>query len=60
MYFVAVDSEEMAYTKDTLVANSIEQIKYDDGLYILVFDRNVFEDLVYNVLDNFGCSYMAF
>ena len=44
-YFVAVDSEEMAYTKDTLVANSIEQIKYDDGLYILVFDRNVFEDL---------------
>ena len=44
-YFVAVDAQELEYTKDTLVANSIEQIKYDDGLYILVFDRNVFEDL---------------
>ena len=44
-YFVAVDAQEMEYTKDTLVANSIEQIKYDDNLYILVFDRNVFSDL---------------
>ncbi|MBO4904973.1 MAG: hypothetical protein J5367_07090 [Lachnospiraceae bacterium] len=43
-YFVAVDAEEMGFTKDTLVANSIEQIKYDDNLYILVFDRNVFDN----------------
>ena len=44
-YFVAVDSTEMRYTEDTLVANSIEQIKFNDDLYILVFDRNIFEDL---------------
>ncbi len=43
-YFVAVDAEEMEYTKDTLVKNSIEQIKYEDNLYILVFDRNVFDN----------------
>jgi len=34
----------MEYTKDTLVKNSIEQIKYEDNLYILVFDRNVFDN----------------
>ena len=43
-YFVAVDAEELSWCEDTLVANCIEKIKYDDGLYILVFDRNVFED----------------
>ena len=43
-YFVAVDNEELEYTKDTLVKNSIEQIKYEDNLYILVFDRNVFDN----------------
>ena len=43
-YFVAVDAEELEWTQDTLVANCTEQIKFDDNLYILVFDRNVFED----------------
>ena len=43
-YFVAVDAEELGYTQDTLVKNCIDQIKYDDNLYILVFDRNIFED----------------
>ena len=43
-YFVAVDAEELEWCKDTLVANCIEQIKFDDSLYILVFDRNIFED----------------
>ncbi len=44
-YFVAVDAEEYEYTKDTLVANCTREIKFDDNLYILVFDRNVFSDL---------------
>ncbi|MCR5301921.1 MAG: hypothetical protein K6E49_05735 [Lachnospiraceae bacterium] len=44
-YFVAVDAEERAYCADTLVANCVEEIKYDDDLYILVFDRNVFSGL---------------
>ena len=43
-YFVAVDAEELEFTQDTLVKNSIDQIKYDDSLYILVFDRNVFDN----------------
>ncbi len=43
-YFVAVDAEELEFTQDTLVKNCIEQIKFDDNLYILVFDRNVFEN----------------
>ena len=44
-YFVTVDAEELGYVQTTLVPNCIEQIKFDDNLYILVFDRNVFENL---------------
>ena len=43
-YFVAVDGTEMGYVEDTLVPNAVETIKFDDGLYILVFDRNIFSD----------------
>ncbi len=43
-YFVTVGSEELEYVADTLVPNAIDKIKYDDSLYILVFDRNIFSD----------------
>ncbi len=43
-YFVTVDGTEMDYVKDTLVPNATETLKFDDNLYILVFDRNIFSD----------------
>ena len=43
-YFVAVSAEELGYVKNTLAANATDTIKYDDDLYILIFDRNIFSD----------------
>ena len=44
-YFVVVDSTDMEYAADTLGANKIDEIKYQDSLYIWVYDRNIFSDL---------------
>lgn len=44
-YFVVVDSTDMAYAADTLGANKVEEIKFQDNLYIWVFDRNIFSGL---------------
>lgn len=44
-YFVVVDGEDMEYAADTLGKNTVEEIKYQDDMYIWVFDRNIFEDL---------------
>ena len=44
-YFVVIDSQEMEYAADTLAKHKIEEIKYQDHLYIWVFDRNIFHDL---------------
>lgn len=43
-YFVIVDGEDMGYTADTLGKNKIEEIKYQDNMYIWVYDRNIFSD----------------
>ncbi len=43
-YFVIVDDEDMEYAADTLGAARTDEIKYQDGLYIWVFDRNIFKD----------------
>ena len=44
-YFVVVDGEDMNYAADTLGANRIDEIKFQDGLYIWIYDRNIFDDL---------------
>ena len=44
-YFVIVDGGDMENLRDTLGANKIDEIKYQDNLYIWVFDRNIFKDL---------------
>ncbi|MCR5687285.1 MAG: hypothetical protein K6G58_04625 [Lachnospiraceae bacterium] len=44
-YFVVVDSQDMRYLEDTLAPHKIEEIKYQDDLYIWVFDHNIFHDL---------------
>jgi len=44
-YFVVVDGEDMEFCADTLGKHKIEEIKYNDNLYIWVFDRNIFSDL---------------
>ncbi|MBR6159414.1 MAG: hypothetical protein IKQ40_03850, partial [Lachnospiraceae bacterium] len=44
-YFVVVSDEDIDYAADTLGKNRIEEIKYQDNMYIWVFDRNIFEDL---------------
>ncbi len=52
-YFVVVSDEDIDYAADTLGKNRIEEIKYQDNMYIWVFDRNIFEDLepVFTVSD---------
>ncbi len=44
-YFVVVDSSDMKYAADTLGAHKIDEIKFQDNLYIWVFDRNIFSNL---------------
>ena len=44
-YFVVIGDEDLDYAADTLGANKIEEIKYQDNTYIWVFDRNIFSDL---------------
>ncbi len=44
-YFVVVDSSDMEYAADTLGSHKIDEIKFQDDLYIWVFDRNIFKDL---------------
>lgn len=44
-YFVVVADEDLDYAADTLGKNKIEEIKYQDNMYIWVFDRNIFENL---------------
>ncbi len=44
-YFVAVDYQDMQYASDTLGKYKIDEIKYQDDLYIWVFDRNIFKNL---------------
>ena len=44
-YFVVVDGADMEYAADTLGANRVDEIKYQDNMYIWIFDRNIFEDL---------------
>lgn len=44
-YFVVMDSEHMKYAEDTLGKNRIDEIKYQDGTYIWIYDRNIFENL---------------
>ena len=44
-YFVVVDAQDMRYTEDTLGKHRIDEIKYQDDLYIWIFDRNIFHDL---------------
>lgn len=43
-YFVVIDGNDIEYAKETLGANKVEEIKYQDGMYIWVYDRNIFED----------------
>ena len=42
-YFVVVSNDDLKSVKDTLAANSIDQIPFEDST-ILVFDRNIFKD----------------
>ena len=35
----------MEYAADTLGANRVDEIKYQDNMYIWIFDRNIFENL---------------
>ena len=44
-YFLVISNEDLDYAADTLGANKIEEIKYQDNTYIWVFDRNIFENL---------------
>ncbi len=44
-YFVIVDGGDMENLKDTLGAHKIDEIKYQDNLYIWIFDQNIFSDL---------------
>ncbi len=44
-YFVVVDSQDMKYVGDTLGKHRIDEIKYQDDLYIWIFDQNIFKDL---------------
>ncbi len=44
-YFVVVDDEYMDYASDTLGRYRVDEIKYNDDLYIWIFDRNIFEGL---------------
>ena len=43
-YFVVVDGEDMEYAADTLGANRVDEIKFQDDLYIWIFDRNICKD----------------
>ncbi len=43
-YFVIVDGEDMEYAAETLGQGRTDEIKYQDGLYIWVYDRNIFEN----------------
>ena len=43
-YFVVVDSQDMEFAADTLGANKVDEIKFQDSTYIWIFDRNIFED----------------
>lgn len=44
-YFVVVADEDLEYAADTLGKNKVEEIKFQDNMYIWVFDRNIFHDL---------------
>ncbi len=44
-YFVVVDGQDMEYGADTLGANRVDEIKFQDGMYIWIYDRNIFENL---------------
>lgn len=44
-YFVVVDSNDIEYASDTLGAHKVDEIKFQDNLYIWVFDRNIFDNL---------------
>ncbi len=44
-YFVIVDGQDIGHVGDTLGTHKIEEIKYQDDMYIWVFDRNIFRDL---------------
>ena len=44
-YFVVVEGEDLDYAADTLGANKVEEIKFQDDMYIWVYDRNIFENL---------------
>ena len=44
-YFVVVDSTDIEYAGETLGAHKIDEIKFQDNLYIWVFDRNIFSNL---------------
>ena len=43
-YFVVVDGEDMDYAAETLGANRVDEIKFQDGMYIWIFDRNIFDN----------------
>lgn len=43
-WFVLLSQESKERAKDTLCANALEEIKFDDDGYIFVFDENIFDN----------------
>ncbi len=44
-YFLVIDGRDMEFAADTLGKHVSEEIKFQDDLYIWVFDQNIFKDL---------------
>ncbi|MCR4740145.1 MAG: hypothetical protein K5886_07780 [Lachnospiraceae bacterium] len=44
-YFVVVNGQEREWTEERLKANCSRELQFDEDTWVLVFDRNIFEDL---------------